>query len=149
MWNFFYIFFKARVVFYEYSPYLHHYHPVKLPGHISQPPGQALDILGPGLPSLMRRHLLEEVAHRIEACRHRRLAATAAVPKRVEIYIVVVGAVNVIVRGTTVLSLMSKSNDMHCLRHSCLRRLHEKPRAIFNPLQMCHGVLGHVGQPGQ
>jgi hypothetical protein len=120
-----------------------------MPGHVGQPPGQALDVLGPGLPGLTRRHLPEEVAHRIEARRRRRLAAAAAVPERVEIYVVVVGAVDVIVRGTTVLSLMSKSNDTHGLRHSCLRRLHEEPRGIFDPLQMCRGILGHVGQPGQ
>ncbi len=120
-----------------------------MPRHVGQPPGQALDVLGPGLPGLTRRHLPEEVAHRIEARRHRQLAAAAAIPKQVKNYVVLVGAVDVIVRGTTVLLLMSKLNDTHGLRHSCLRRLHEEPRSIFDPLQMCHGILGHVGQPGQ
>ncbi len=120
-----------------------------MPGHIGQPLRQALDVLGPGLPGLTHRHLPEEVAHRIEARRRQRLAATAAVPKRVEIYVVAIGAVNVIVRGTTVLLLMSKLNDTHGLRHSCLRRLHEEPRGIFDPLQICRGILGHFGQPGQ
>ncbi len=122
-----------------------------MPGHIGQPPGQAPDVLSPSLPGLMRRHLPEEVAHRIEARRRRRLVAAAPVPKQVEIYVVVgiVGVVDMIERGAMVLSLMSKSNDMHGLRHSCLRRLHEEPRGIFDPLQMSRGILGHVGQPGQ
>ncbi len=120
-----------------------------MPRHVGQPLGQALDVLGPGLPGLTHRHLPEEVAHRIEARRRQRLAAAAAIPEQVEIYVVVVGAVDVIVRGMTVLSLMSKSNVTHGLRHSCLRRLHEEPRGIFDPLQMCRGILGHVGKPGQ
>ncbi len=82
-----------------------------MPCHAGQPPGQALDVLGPGLPGLTRRHLPEEVEHRIEARRRRQLAAATTIPERVEIYVVIVGAVNVIVRGMTVLSLMSKSND--------------------------------------
>ncbi len=91
--------------------------------------------------------------HRIEARRRRRLAAAAAIPEQVKIYVAVVGsgggAVDVIARGTMVLLLMSKWNNKHGLWHSCLRRLHEEPRGIFDPLQICRGILGHVGQPGQ
>jgi hypothetical protein len=89
--------------------------------------------------------------HRIKARRRQRLAAATPVPKRVEIYVVVVdlGTVDVIERGTTVLSLMSKPNDTHGLRHICLRRLHEELRGIFNPLQMCHGIyLDMLGSQG-
>ncbi len=122
-----------------------------MPGHVGQPSGQAPDVLSPGLPGLTRRHLPEEVAHRIEACHCQKLAATAPIPKQVEIYVVVVvvGTLDMIERGTMVLSLMSKSNDTHGLRHSCLRPLHEEPRIIFDPLQMCCGILRHVGHSGQ
>jgi hypothetical protein len=49
----------------------------------------------------------------------------------------------------TVLSLMSKSNDTHGLRHSCLRRPQEELRRTLDLQQMLSGILRHVGRPGQ
>jgi hypothetical protein len=61
----------------------------------------------------------------------------------VEIYAIIVVVADAIVRGATVLLLMSKSSNTHGLWHSRLQRLHhhEEPRGIFDPLQVCRGIL--------